>query len=193
VDDQQQYADAMRAFDAYYGTRHAVLGIDWPNKRYADHRSWKAFMKVASKCAKAGRDVERFVTTVVERFPKNSDILTPNDLLTARAEKIWSEHANDQKAGAYGKWSYFVNLVIQIQATTGQSDEAILGTALNAQFPAWFRVVYPAVLNDSIVGAWGEDALEELRNDRDLVRFLRAAMASKMEALEKKLGVIDGL
>lgn len=192
-DGMQQYADAMRAFDAYYGTRRTAHGIDWPKKKYAEHRSWRVFMKVADKCAKAGRDVERFVTTVVERSPKNSDLLTPNDLLTARAEKIWNEHANDQRVGAYGKWKYFVNLIIQIQTTTGQSDEAILGTALNAQFPAWFRIIYPVPLNDEIVKAWGEEALEDLRNDRGLVRFLRAAMPNRMEAFERKMGVIDGL
>lgn len=193
MDDQQQYADAMRAFDAYYGTRRATRGVDWPARRYADHRSWRVFLKVAARCAEKKRDVERFVTTVVERYPKNSDLLTPNDLMTARAEKIWSEHANDQKADANGKWSYFVRLVIQIQTATGQSDEAILGTALNSQFPAWFRVIYPAALSDRIVEAWGEEALEDLRTDRDLVRFLRAAMPEKMEALEKKMGVIDGI
>jgi hypothetical protein len=193
MDGQQQYADAMRAFDAYYGARHASRGVDWPKKRYSEHRSWKVFMKVADRCAKAGRDVERFVSTVVERSPKNSDVLSPNDLLTSRAEKLWDEHQNDRKADAAGKWAYFVRLVIQIQGATGQSDEAILLTALNAQFPAWFRIIYPESINDAIVAAWGEEALADLRADRDLVRFLRAAMAGKMEALEKKMGVVDGL
>lgn len=193
MDGQQQYADAMRAFDAYYGTRRTAHGVDWPKRRYAEHRSWKAFMKIADKCAKAKRDVERFVTIVVERFPKNSDVLTPNDLLTARAEQIWEAHHNDRKVDAAGKWAYFVRLVIQIQGTTGQSDEAILLSALNTQFPAWFRVLYPEGVNEQIMAAWGEEALEDLRTDRDLVRFLRAAMASKMEAFERKMGVIDGL
>jgi len=193
MDGQQQYADAMRAFDAYYGTRRAAHGVDWPAKRYAEHRSWKVFLKVAAKCADAGRDVERFVSTVVERSPKNSDMLTPNDLLTARAERIWTEHQNDKKVDAAGKWGYFVRLVIQIQATTGQSDDAILATALNVQFPAWFRVLYPEAMHDEIVTSWGEEALEDLRADRDLVRFLRAAMPAKMEAFERKMGVIDGL
>ncbi len=193
MDGQQQYADAMRAFDAYYGARRAASGADWPAKRYADHRSWKVFLKVAEKCAKAGRDVERFVSTVVSRIPKNGDVLTPNDLLSARAEKLWAEHQNDHRVDAAAKWGYFVRLVLQIQAATGQSDDAILATALNAQFPAWFRVIYPAALSDRIVEAWGEEALEDLRADRDLVRFLRAAMPEKMEALEKKMGVIDGL
>lgn len=193
MDGQQQYADAMRAFDAYYGARRAASGVDWPAKRYADHRSWKVFLKVAEKCAKAGRDVERFVSTVVSRIPKNGDALTPNDLLSARAEKLWAEHQNDHRVDAAAKWGYFVRLVLQIQATTGQSDEAILGTALNVQFPAWFRVLYPAQLNDGIVALWGEEALYDLRADRDLVRFLRAALAGRMEAFEKKMGVIDGI
>ena len=193
MDGQQQYADAMRAFDAYYGARRAAFGADWPTKRYAEHRSWKVFMKIAAKCAEDGRDVERFVSTVVGRIPKNSDVLAPNDLLTARAERIWAEHAADRKADAAGKWAYFVRLVLQIQTATGLSDEAILGTALNVQFPAWFRVLYPAQLNDGIVALWGEEALADLRSDRDLVRFLRAAMAEKMAAFERKMGVIDGL
>ena len=193
MDGQQQYADAMRAFDAYYGTRRTAHGVDWPRKRYAEHRSWKVFLKVADKCAKAGCDVERFVATVVERFPKNSDALTPHDLLTARAQQIWNEHGRDRKVDAAGKWGYFVRLVIGIQGATGQSDDAILATALNAQFPAWFRVLYPEQMPDEIVAKWGEEALEDLRADRDLVRFLRAAMASKMEAFERKMGVIDGI
>ena len=193
MDGQQQYADAMRAFDAYYGARRSASGVDWPAKRYAEHRSWKVFLKVAEKCAKAGRDVERFVSTVVSRIPKNGDALTPNDLLSARAEKLWTAHHNDQRVDAAAKWGYFVRIVLQIQAATGQSDAAILVTALNAQFPAWFRVLYPETMRDEIIAAWGEEALEDLRADRDLVRFLRAAMAAKMEAFEKKMGVIDGL
>jgi len=192
-DDQQQYADAMRAFDAYYGTRRAVLGIDWPNKRYADHRSWKAFLKIAKKCADSGVDVEKYVTTVLEHMPKNGEEIVPNDMLSARASEIWRVHKNDQRVDAAAKWAYFTGLVIQIQSTTCQPDDDILMTALNAQFPAWFRVLYPENMRDEIVAAWGEEALEDLRKDRDLLRFLRAAMASKMEAFEKKMGVIDGI
>ena len=195
MDVQQQFADAMRAFDAYYGTRRTLFGADWPAKRYAEHRSWKAFLKIAAKCADANppRDVERYVSTVMGHMPKNGDVVTPNDMLSARAERLWAEHQNDRRVDAAGKWAYFVRLVLQIQAATGQSDDAILETALNAQFPAWFRVLYPEALRDGIVAAWGEEALEDLRADRDLVRFLRAAMAGKMEAFERKMGVIDGL
>lgn len=193
MDDQQQYADAMRAFDAYYGTRRAVLGIDWPSRRYAEHRSWKAFLKLAKRCAEEGRDPERYVTVVLEHMPKNGAEITPNDMLSQRAAKIWLEHRNDQRVDAAAKWAYFVGIVIQMQAATGQSDEAILATALNAQFPAWFRILYPETVGDSIVASWGEEALAELKADRDLVRFLRAAMAGKMEAFEKKMGVIDGI
>ena len=193
MDTQQQYADAMRAFDAYYGTRRAVFGIDWPNKKYADHRSWKVFMKTAEQCARLGRDVERFVTVVLEHMPKNGDAVVPNDLLSKQAEALWNKHRNDARVDAAGKWTYFVQLVMQIQAMTGQPDDDILMTALNTQFPAWFRILYPETMRDEIVAAWGEEALEDLRKDRDLVRFLRAAMAGKMEALEKKMGVIDGL
>ena len=193
MDAQQQFADAMRAFDAYYGTRRTVFGIDWPNKRYAEHRSWKAFLKVAKKCADEGIDPERYVAVVLEHMPKNGDTVVPNDLLSARAAKLWDAHRNDQRVDAAAKWAYFVGLVIQVQASTGQSDEAILRTALNAQFPAWFRVLYPDPVDDEIVTAWGEEALADLRADRDLVRFLRAAMAGKMESFEKKLGVVDGI
>lgn len=193
VDPQQQFADAMRAFDAYYGTRRAVFGIDWPNRRYAEHRSWNAFLKAARRCSDNGVDVERFIEVVLGHMPKNGDSVTPNDLVSAKAWRLWDEHKNDAKVDAAGKWAYFVRLVIQIQGSTGQADDAILATALNAQFPAWFRVLYPETMKDEIVSAWGEEALEDLRGDRDLVRFLRAAMASKMEAFERKMGVIDGL
>lgn len=195
MDAQQQFADAMRAFDAYYGARRALFGADWPAKRYAEHRSWKAFLKIAAKCAEAKppRDVERYVAVVLEHMPKNGDAVTPNDMLSPRAERLWDEHKADAKVDAAGKWAYFAGLAIQMQAATGQSDEAILGTALNAQFPAWFRVLYPEALDDGIVKTWGEEALADLRADRDLVRFLRAAMAGKMEAFERKMGVIDGI
>lgn len=193
MDGQQQYADAMRAFDAYYGTRKAVLGIDWPSKRYAEHRSWKAFLKIAKRCAEEGRDPERYVTVVLEHMPKNGAEVVPNDMLSQQAVKIWLEHKNDARVDAAGKWGYFAKLIIQIQAATCQPDDDILMTALNAQFPAWFRVLYPETMRDAIVEAWGEEALEDLRRDRDLLRFLRAAMPGKMEALEKKLGVIDGI
>lgn len=193
MDGQQQYADAMRAFDAYYGTRRHKFGLDWPAKRYAEHRSWKAFMKLAAKCAENGRDVERYVTVVLEHMPKNGDQLVPQDLLTNKAGEIWNRHSADKRADAAGKWALLVRLVLHIQLTTGQSDTAILESAFNAQFPAWFRILYPAAMSDAILQAWGEDALEELRADRDLVRFLRAAMAGKMEEFEKKLGVINGL
>ena len=183
----------MRAFDAYYGTRRAVLGIDWPSKRYAEHRSWKAFLKIAGRCAENGIDVEKYVTVVLEHMPKNGAEIVPNDMLSSRAAKIWLEHKNDQRVDAAAKWAYFVGLVIQMQASTGQSDEAILKTALNAQFPAWFRVLYPEQTSDGLVASWGEEALAELKADRDLVRFLRAAMAEKMETFEKKLGVVDGI
>ena len=193
MDGQQQYADAMRAFDAYYGTRRSVLGLDWPAKRYADHRSWKAFLKLAEKCDKAGRDVEKFVTTVLEHMPKNGNEVVPNDLVGKRAEALWEAHKNDDRVDAGKKWAYLVQQVIQIQGVTGQTDEAILLTSLNAQFPAWFRVLYPDNINNLIVEAWGEEALDELKEDRDLVRFLRAAMAGKMESFERKMGVIDGI
>ena len=193
ADPQQQFADAMRAFDAYYGTRRAVFGIDWPNRRYAEHRSWKAFLKAARRCSDNGVDVERFIEVVLGHMPKNGDAVTPNDLVSAKAWKLWDEHKNDARVDAAGRWAYFTGLVIQMQVSSGQSDEAILGTALNAQFPAWFRVLYPEALDDRIVGSWGEEALADLRADRDLVRFLRAAMAGKMEAFERKMGVIDGL
>ena len=193
MDTQQQYADAMRAFDAYYGARQATHGTDWPKRRYAEHRLWKVFLKIADKCARDGRDVERYVATVVTRFPKTGDALVPNDLLTARAEQIWTAHRSDRKVDAADKWGYFARLIIQIQAATGQGDDEILLTALNAQFPAWFRVLYPETMRDGILAAWGEEALEDLRRDRDLVRFLRAAMAGKMEMFERKMGVIDGI
>lgn len=193
MDGQQQFADAMRAFDAYYGTRRQVFGMDWPSRKYADHRSWKAFLKIAGRCAEKGIDPEKYVTVVLEHMPKNGADVVPNDMLSARAAKIWDEHCNDSRVDAAAKWSYFVSLVIQMQASTGQSDEAILGAALNAQFPAWFRVLYPAQLDDAIVASWGEEALADLHADRDLVRFLRAAMAGKMEAFEKKMGVINGI
>ena len=193
MDGQQQFADAMRAFDAYYGTRRSVLGIDWPSKKYAEHRSWRAFLKIAKQCAEAGRDPERYVTVVLEHMPKNGAEIVPNDMLSARAAKLWDAHKNDQRVDAAAKWAYFTGLVIQIQSATCQTDDDILMTALNAQFPAWFRVLYPENMRDEIVAAWGEEALEDLRRDRDLLRFLRAAMAGKMEAFEKKMGVIDGI
>ena len=193
MDGQQQYADAMRAFDAYYGTRRSVLGIDWPKRKYAEHRSWKVFMKIAAACEKAGRDVERYVTVVLEHMTKNSDQIVPNIMLTKTAEDLWTQFNNRKKADAAGKWAYYSRLIIQIQGATGQSDEAILMSALNSQFPAWFRVLYPETIQQNITQSWGEEAIDELRDDRDLVRFLRAAMPVKMEEFEKKMGVINGL
>ena len=52
---------------------------------------------------------------------------------------------------------------------------------------------YPETLDAKITEAWGESALEELRAERDIVRFLRAAMPAKVEAFERTLGVTDGL
>lgn len=193
MDGQQQYADAMRAFDAYYGIRRSKFGLDWPAKRYAEHRMWKSFMKIAQACDKTKRDVEKYVTTVMEHLPKNGDQIVPIDLLTKKAEQAWETHKDDRRTDASGKWAYLVNLVTQIQMSTSQSDEAILCSPFSVQFPAWFRVFYPESLSDKIVSDWGEEALEDLKNDRDLVRFLRAAMAGKVEAFEKKMGVINGL
>lgn len=192
MDSQQQYADAMRAFDAYYGTRRRVFGVDWPAKRYAEHRAWRVFMKVAALCAKEGRDVERFVTVVLEHSPKNSDAVVPNDLIGKHAEQLWAQHRNAKTVTAQDKWAYHVRILLQVQDATGQSDEAILTSSFNS-FPAWFRVFYPDTLDDNIVSKWGEEALAELKGDRDTVRFLRAAMPAKVEELEKRMGVVDGL
>ncbi len=193
MDEQQRFADAMRAFDAYYGARKASYGLDWPAHRYAEHRAWRTFVKVAQECERDGRDVERYVTVVVQHLRKPSDQVVPGDLLTKAASAIWAEHRGDRPVGAADKWAYYARLVMSIQRTTGLSDEAILGSAMNAQFPAWFRVMYPEHVSDALVASWGEEAVEELREDRDVVRFLRAAFASKMETFERKVGVIDGL
>ncbi len=193
MDEQQRFADAMRAFDAYYGARRASYGMDWPARRYAEHRAWRTFVQVAQECAKDGRDVEKYVTTVVTHLRKPSDQVMPNDLLSKAAAAIWAEHRGDRPVGAADKWAYYARTLMAIQRATGLSDEAILGSAMNAQFPAWFRVLYPERVGDGLVSAWGEEAVEELREDRDVVRFLRAAFASKMETFERKVGVIDGL
>ena len=193
MDPQQQYADAMRAFDAYYDTRRRVFGADWPQRRYAEHRSWKVFLKVAERCAKAGRDPARFVEIALEYSTKNGDQVVPQDLLGKGAETAWGEHSKDRKVGVDGKWAYYVRTLMQIQQTDIRSDEDILVSAMFPQFPAWFRVFYPETLDAKIVEAWGESALEELRAERDIVRFLRAAMPAKVEAFERTLGVTDGL
>lgn len=193
MDEQQRFADAMRAFDAYYGARRASYGMDWPARRYVEHRAWPTFVKVAKTCAKNGWDVERYVTTVVQHLRKPSDQVVPGDLTSKAAMAIWAEHRGDRPIGAADKWAYYARQLMAIQRATGLSDEAILASAMNAQFPAWFRVMYPEHVGDALVGAWGEDAVEELREDRDVVRFLRAAFASKMETFERKVGVIDGL
>lgn len=192
MDSQQQYADAMRAFDAYYGTRQRVLGCDWPAKRYAEHRSWKAFLKVASLCDEGKADVERYVTVVLEHWPKNSAELVPNDLFGKMAKAVWTQHRNDRTVTAKDRWAHYARLCIQMTLHGGISDEDVLSSPFNPQFPAWFRVFYPET-DLALCAKWGEDALEELKRDRDLVRFLRAAMPAKVEAFERKMGVIDGL
>ena len=192
MDSQQQYADAMRAFDAYYGTRRRLMGADWPAKHYAAHRSWKAFLKVAELCDGQKADVERYVTVVLDHWPKNSAELVPNDLNGKTAKTVWDQHKNDRTITAKDRWAHCARLCIQMSLASGASDEGILRSAFNTQFPAWFRVFYP----DDVLALcekWGDDALEELKADRDLVRFLRAAMPAKVEAFEKKMGVIDGL
>lgn len=192
MDSQQQYADAMRAFDAYYGTRRRLMGVDWPTRRYAEHRSWRAFMKVAELCAGQKADVERYVTVVLEHWPRNSSELVPNDIVGKTARAIWAQHRNDRTVTAADRWALCARTCIQMSLAGGRSDEDILRSAFNTQFPAWFRVFYPEDVR-SLCGAWGDDALDELKRDRDLVRFLRAAMPAKVEAFEREMGVIDGL
>lgn len=192
MDSQQQYADAMRAFDAYYGTRRRLIGADWPARHYAAHRAWRAFLKVAERCSEERADVERYVTVVLEHWPKSLSELVPNDLLGKAAKAVWCRHRNDRTVTAADRWAVCARLCIQMSLAGGTSDEAILQSAFNVQFPAWFRVFYPYDVT-ALCGKWGDEALEELKKDRDLVRFLRAAMPAKVEAFERKMGVLDGL
>ena len=80
-----------------------------------------------------------------------------------------------------------------MQRAGGQSDEAILGSGFNTQFPAWFRVFYPEKLDRGIIGKFGDEAVDELKASRDTVRFLRAAMPAKVEEFEREMGVLDGI
>ena len=183
----------MRAFDTYYGTRREVLGLDWPQRRYAEHRSWKAFMKCAADCAKAGRDVSRYVSVVLKHSPKNGCEIVPNDLNGKRALAIWAKHGRKPQATVADAWANLVRILLQMQRAGGQSDETILGSGFNTQFPAWFRVFYPEKLDRGIIGKFGDEAVDELKASRDTVRFLRAAMPAKVEEFEREMGVLDGI
>lgn len=183
----------MRAFDAYYGTRRAVLGVDWPAKRYAEHRSWKAFLECAADCMAAGRDVAKYVETVLRYSRKRACEIVPNDLNGKAAAEAWRVHGSRPAADAKDKWANLVRSMLQMQDANGMSDEAILSSGFNVQFPAWFRVFYPEAIDAGILGKFGEDAVDELRGDHGLVRFLRAAMPAKVEEFERRMGVLDGL
>lgn len=183
----------MRAFDTYYGTRREVLGLDWPQRKYAEHRSWKAFMKCAADCAKAGRDVSRYVNVVLQHSPKNGCEIVPNDLNGKRALAIWTQYGSKPQVTVADRWANLVRIVLQMQRASGWSDEAILVSGFNTQFPAWFRVFYPEKLDAAIIGKFGDEAVEELKGSRETVRFLRAAMPAKVAEFEKRMGVIDGI
>lgn len=183
----------MRAFDAYYDVRKEVHGESWPAKHYAEHRSWKAFMKCAADCEAAGRDVVKYVETVLRWSPKNSCEIVPNDLNGKAAHAIWAQHGGKPQVMARDMWANQTRVLLQMQRASGQSDEAILISGFNTQFSAWFRVFYPEKLSAAILEKFGEDAVEELKKNFGLVRFLRAVMPAKVEEFERRMGVVDGL
>lgn len=193
MDSQQQFADAMRAFDTYYDTRRRLTGADWPRKRYAEHRAWKAFLRVAADCDAAHRDVARYVEVVLTHSPKNGCEIVPNDLNGKRALALWAQHGAKPQVTAKDTWANLVRLLLQIQRGNGQTDEEILLSGFSVQFPSWFRVLYPEAIDARILGKFGEDAVCELKESRETVRFLRAAMPAKMEEFERRMGVVDGL
>lgn len=183
----------MRAFDVYYSKR-AEGGVAWPKRRYGAHRCWKVFMQVAKMCRDSKRDVEKFVDCVLSRLRKRREEVVPQDLLSKDAEAAWAEQCRlPARATAADRWAQAVRALLQLQRDVGHSDEEILASPFYMQFPAWFRLVYPEKVDAGILGSWGEAAVEELHGDRDMVRFLRAAMPEKLVEIEDRLGVVDGL
>lgn len=195
MDGQQQYADAMRAFDTYY-TKRAEIGRAWPSKQYRGHRCWGVFMELAKRCHAMGVDVEEFVNCVLAHkdTEKKFAEIVPRDLLSDKAVKVWGDqHKLPAGPSAADKWAQHVRTALQIQRDVGRSDEEILNSAFYTQFPAWFRVLYPEKVDAAVVDKWGEAALQELKADRDVVRFARAAMPDKLAELEDMMGVVDGI
>ena len=194
MDEQQQYAVAVSAFDAYYGLLNGAYGRPYPHRKYQEHALWRKFLKVADTCIRHGWPVEQYIRTVVEYSGKESDAITPNDLVGPAKEQLFlARRATTDAVPPAREWQLRERDLLRMQAATGLSDVDALASPLNTVFPAWFRVFYPETLHDEILDAYWADAADEMRGNREIVKFLRATCPSRLAEAERRMGVVDGL
>lgn len=194
MDEQQQYAVAVNAFDAYYDMLHAAYGRPYPRRKYQEHAMWRKFLKVAATCIRHDWPVDQYVRTVVEYSGKESDAITPNDLVGPAKEQLFlARRAATVDVSPAREWQLRERDLLRMQAATGLSDVDALASPLNTSFPAWFRVFYTETLDAGILDMYWADATDEMRGNREIVKFLRATCPGRLAEAERRMGVVDGV
>lgn len=193
-EEQQAYADGMTAFDAYYDTLHELYGREYPSRQYHAHRFWRKFLKVGETCRRNGWDIGQYVRTVIEYSGKPSNEMLPSDLVGPAKEQLFiARRGQTAKRAPEDVWRMRQSDLLRIQVATQQSDVDVLSSPLNTAFPAWFRVFYPEKIDSGILDVYWSDALEEMREDHEIVKFLRATAPSRLADAERRMGVTDGI
>lgn len=131
-------------------------------------------MAIADLCLHRNWDVRDFVRQSFSYIRKTHYYITPWDIMNvARRYKGWSHKE---------EWEGLQEQVIDYELA-GYSEADILMNPF-AEFPAWFRCLYPEEPSEELLATWGDLARQELK-EPGLKEF---AMKVAPEAYNRVLG-----
>jgi hypothetical protein len=175
---------ARNAFNTFHDKMLALYGIAWPIQTYAANRFWKRFIELGEILYENKWDPEEYVDYVISNLTKNHISLTPKDLLNKNAIESFRLKSDDS-IDPIQEWNYCITQLLQYEKTS--TELKILDSPVTP-FPAWFRVIYPEVLDKELLENWGKVACLEITKNHKLRKFLAQKVPKRIEELSNLWG-----
>jgi len=179
-------------WNTFYDQTQRWFNHDRGRGVYWSHKYIKAFREIAAHCMENGINIVDYITRSFEVVEKNHQYIVPRDFAGADAFERYRMHRNRFGSRPEEAWKRqvldLVDLDCRLIPGKFENEISILTVAI-MPFEAWFRVLYPEIMDEYILEMYGQAAHKELNADRALLSYLRKNRGDNVIQLEHRIGI----
>lgn len=184
-------AMSVQAATVYYECAVKYGVGKYPREGVRKARNFPTFVKVARLCMHKGIDPSDFVEAAFFETMARHSVVTARDILSFKPEDINRDGMHISSSSPADLWNMLsCKLVDMVFSMDGVGKDEALDNPMYG-FPAWFRVFSPESASSRLIAHWGDLAHEELADNAELKKFLKAKRPATHRLLSKVMAKVS--
>ncbi len=184
-------AMSVQAATVYYECAVKYGVGKYPRGGVRKAKNFQTFVKVARLCMHKGLDPRDFVEAAFFETMARHSVVTARDILSFKPEDMNRDGMRIAGASPTDLWNMLsCKLVDMVFSMDGVGKDEALDNPM-CGFPAWFRVFSPESASSRLIAHWGDLAHEELSDNAELRKFLKAKRPATHRLLSKVMAKVS--